>query len=146
MHKRLTLSVAMLVIGVAMLAAASVASAGSDSKRAAPQSSAARKGGTMKFSLFAGIENIDPQRSYYVPEWQYELLTARPLVNFAHATGARGYRVRPRPRLRPRRPRRSRPGRGIARQRLSRYGEAQESHVQKDRLSAECIPRCPVAP
>jgi ABC-type transport system substrate-binding protein len=28
-----------------------------------------------------------------VPEWQYEWLTARPLLNFAHATGARGYRL-----------------------------------------------------
>jgi peptide/nickel transport system substrate-binding protein len=93
MHKRLTLSVAMLVIGVAMLAAASVASAGSDSKRAAPQSSAARKGGTLKFSLFAGIENIDPQRSYYVPEWQYEWLTGRMMLNYAHQTGGRGYRL-----------------------------------------------------
>jgi len=47
----------------------------------------------MKFSLFAGIENIDPQRSYYVPEWQYEWLTARSMLNFAHATGGRGYRL-----------------------------------------------------
>jgi peptide/nickel transport system substrate-binding protein len=87
MHKRLLLSVAMLTIGAAMLAASSFA---------APQSSnspQARKGGVMKFSLFAGIENIDPQRSYYVPEWQYEWLTARMLLNFSHATGARGYRL-----------------------------------------------------
>jgi ABC-type transport system substrate-binding protein len=47
----------------------------------------------VKFSLFAGIENIDPQRSYYVPEWQYEWLTARMMLNFAHATGGRGYRI-----------------------------------------------------
>jgi len=84
MTKRLLLSVAMLAIGAAMLAASSVAS---------PQGSTARKGGIMKFSLFAGIENIDPQRSYYVPEWQYEWLTARMMLNFAHATGGRGYRL-----------------------------------------------------
>ena len=87
MHKRLLLSVAMLAIGAAMLAASSFA---------APQSSnspQARRGGILKFSLFAGIENIDPQRSYYVPEWQYEWLTARMLLNFAHATGGRGYRL-----------------------------------------------------
>jgi ABC-type oligopeptide transport system substrate-binding subunit len=87
MHKRFLLSVAMLAIGAAMLAASSFA---------APQSSSspqARRGGIMKFSLFAGIENIDPQRSYYVPEWQYEWLTARMLLNFAHATGGRGYRL-----------------------------------------------------
>jgi len=87
MHKRLMLSVAMLAIGAAMLAASSFAS---------PQSSNSpqvRRGGILKFSLFAGIENIDPQRSYYVPEWQYEWLTARMLLNFAHATGGRGYRL-----------------------------------------------------
>jgi peptide/nickel transport system substrate-binding protein len=84
MTKRLLLSVAMLAIGAAMLAASSVAS---------PQGSTARKGGIVKFSLFAGIENIDPQRSYYVPEWQYEWLTARMMLNFAHATGGRGYRL-----------------------------------------------------
>jgi ABC-type oligopeptide transport system substrate-binding subunit len=87
MHKRLLLSVAMLAIGAAMLAASSFAS---------PQSSNSpqvRRGGILKFSLFAGIENIDPQRSYYVPEWQYEWLTARMLLNFAHAQGGRGYRL-----------------------------------------------------
>ncbi len=84
MHKRLLLSVALLAIGAAMLAASSFASS---------QGSTARKGGIVKFSLFAGIENIDPQRSYYVPEWQYEWLTARMMLNFAHATGGRGYRL-----------------------------------------------------
>ncbi len=88
MRKRLMLSIAMLAVGAAMLAAASVASTGSN-----PQSSSARKGGIFKATLFAGIENIDPQRSYYVPEWQYEWVTARPLLNFAHATGQRGYRL-----------------------------------------------------
>jgi ABC-type transport system substrate-binding protein len=84
------LSIAMLAIGAAMLAASSVASSGSTQKQNSPQ---ARKGGILKFTLFAGIENIDPQRSYYVPEWQYEWLTARMLLNFAHKTGGRGYRL-----------------------------------------------------
>src|SRR6478672_3688224 len=84
MHKRLLLSVALLAAGAAMLTASSFAST---------QGSTARKGGIVKFSLFAGIENIDPQRSYYVPEWQYEWLTARMMLNFAHATGGRGYRL-----------------------------------------------------
>jgi len=90
MYKRLTLSLAMLAVGAAMLAASGIASTGSAQKPSASQGSVAKKGGILKASLFAGIENIDPQRSYYVPEWQYEWLTARPLLNFAHATGARG--------------------------------------------------------
>jgi peptide/nickel transport system substrate-binding protein len=93
MHKRLMLSVAMFAVGAAMLAAAGVASPGAAHKGSAPASSVARKGGIFKASLYAGIENIDPQRSYYVPEWQYEWLTSRPLLNFAHATGGRGYRL-----------------------------------------------------
>jgi len=87
MHKRLLLSIALLAVGAAMLAASSFASSSGSN------SSTARKGGIVKFSLFAGIENIDPQRSYYVPEWQYEWLTARMMLNFAHATGGRGYRL-----------------------------------------------------
>jgi peptide/nickel transport system substrate-binding protein len=93
MHKRLMLSIAMLAVGAAMLAAASVASTGAAKKQNAPTGSVAKKGGIFKASLFAGIENIDPQRSYYVPEAQYEWLTQRPLLNFAHAEAARGYRI-----------------------------------------------------
>src|SRR2546427_12627941 len=93
MYKRLTLSLAMLAVGAAMLAASGIASTGSANKQSASQGSAAKQGGILKASLFAGIENIDPQRSYYVPEWQYEWLTARPLLNFAHAIGGRGYRL-----------------------------------------------------
>ena len=93
MYKRLTLSLAMLAVGAAMLAASGIASTGSAGKASASQGSVAKKGGILKASLFAGIENIDPQRSYYVPESQYEWLTQRPLLNFAHAQGARGYRI-----------------------------------------------------
>src|SRR5215471_20031849 len=86
MYKRLTLS-------LVMLAASGIASTGSAKKQSAPQGSVAKKGGILNVNLFAGIENIDPQRSYYVPESQYEWLTQRPLLNFAHAEGARGYRL-----------------------------------------------------
>src|SRR5438034_8062921 len=93
MYKRLTLSLAMLAVGAAMLAASGIASTGSAHKQSAPSGSVAKKGGILKASLTVGIENIDPQRSYYVPESQYEWLTQRPLLNFAHAEGARGYRL-----------------------------------------------------
>jgi ABC-type transport system substrate-binding protein len=93
MYKRLTLSFAMLAVGAAMLAASGIASTGSAHKQSASSGSVAKKGGILKASLTVGIENIDPQRSYYVPESQYEWLTQRPLLNFAHAEGARGYRL-----------------------------------------------------
>jgi ABC-type transport system substrate-binding protein len=74
----------MLVTGTALLASASFAS---------PQGSRAKSGGILEFSLFAGIENIDPQRSNYTIEWQYEWLTGRMLLTFAHRKGALGYRL-----------------------------------------------------
>src|ERR1044072_196258 len=93
MYKRLTLSFVMLAAGAAMLATSGIASTGGAKKQSGPQGSVAKKGGILKVNLFAGIENIDPQRSYSVPESQYEWLTQRPLLNFAHAEGARGYRL-----------------------------------------------------
>src|SRR5262245_30458856 len=83
MRQRFVLSILMLGLGATLLAAAGLSSG----------SSTARKGGILKFTLFAGIENIDPQRSFYSPEWQYEWLTARPLLNFAHKRGALGSRL-----------------------------------------------------
>ena len=62
MYKRLALSLAMLAVGAAMLAASGIASTGSAHKQSGPASSVAKKGGILKASLFAGIENIDPQR------------------------------------------------------------------------------------
>ena len=84
MRKRLAVSLAMLASGAALLAAASFAS---------PQGSTAMSGGILRFSLFAGIENIDPQRSNYGVEWQYEWLTGRMLLTFAHRKCALGYRL-----------------------------------------------------
>ena len=84
MRKRLAVSLAMLATGAALLTSASFAS---------PHGSTARSGGILEFSLFAGIENIDPQRSNYTVEWQYEWLTGRMLLTFAHKRGALGYRL-----------------------------------------------------
>jgi peptide/nickel transport system substrate-binding protein len=93
MRKRLVLSVAMLAIGAAMLAAAGVAAPGSAHKGAAPKGSAAKNGGTFRATLQTDIENVDPARSYYVPEWQYEWMTGRMLLSYSHAPGKRGYRL-----------------------------------------------------
>jgi len=49
--------------------------------------------GSSKPACSPASKTSTPQRSYYVPEWQYEWLTARPLLNFAHAIGGRGYRL-----------------------------------------------------
>jgi peptide/nickel transport system substrate-binding protein len=84
MRKRFAVSLAMLASGATLLASASFAS---------QHGSTARKGGILRFTLAFGIENIDPQRSFYSPEWQYEWLTGRMLLTFAHRKGALGYRL-----------------------------------------------------
>src|SRR5262245_5641566 len=84
MSRRFLLSLILLAVGAGLIAAASLASS---------QSTDARRSGILKFSLFGGIENIDPQRSYYLPEWQYEWLTGRMLVTFAHERGALAFRL-----------------------------------------------------
>jgi peptide/nickel transport system substrate-binding protein len=83
----------MLAVGAAMLAAASIASPGASHKRTAPQSHLAKNGGTFHATLQSDIEDIDPARSYYVPEWQYEWMTGRMLLSYTHAQGAKGYRL-----------------------------------------------------
>jgi peptide/nickel transport system substrate-binding protein len=93
MSKRFLLSIAMLAVGAAMLAAASIASPGASHKRTAPQSHVAKNGGTFHATLQTDIENIDPARSYYVPEWQYEWMTGRMLLSYTHAQGNKGYRL-----------------------------------------------------
>ena len=93
MSKRFLLSIAMLAVGAAMLAAASIASPGASQKRTAPQSHVAKNGGTFRATLQTDIENVDPARSYYVPEWQYEWMTGRMLLSYTHAQGSKGYRL-----------------------------------------------------
>jgi len=87
MHKRFWLSIAMLAIGTSMLAATAL---GSPSRSNSQQ---AKNGGTAKFVFALDVENVDPARSYYVPEWQYEWVTGRMLLNYAHKTGSGGYRL-----------------------------------------------------
>jgi peptide/nickel transport system substrate-binding protein len=90
MHKRLWLSVAMLAIGAGMLAATGLAS---PDKAGSSSSAQLKNGGTLKFSLQTDIDDIDPARSYYVPEWQYEWITGRTLLAWTHKPGAAGKRL-----------------------------------------------------
>jgi hypothetical protein len=55
---------AALLFGAAMLTHASIASP-----------NVTKNGGTFRATLQTDIENVDPARSYYVPEWQYEWMT-----------------------------------------------------------------------
>jgi ABC-type oligopeptide transport system substrate-binding subunit len=94
-HRRLTLSVAMLLLGAGLLAASAVAG---PSGSAAPEASAAGKarvGGTLKHSLNRDIDYVDPALWYYVPSWTIAYSTSAMLMNYPHAPAPRGSRLVP---------------------------------------------------
>ena len=76
MHRRLMLSIAMLVIGASLIAA--TATAGS-SGASGPQASSgpAQTGGTFRYSLDTDIDYVDPALAYYIYSWQIEYATTR---------------------------------------------------------------------
>jgi peptide/nickel transport system substrate-binding protein len=94
MHKRLMLSVAMLVIGAGLLAATATAgSSGASSPTAA--SGPTQKGGTFRISLNTDIDYVDPALAYYVPTWAIEYATCANLMNYPDAAAPRGSRLAP---------------------------------------------------
>jgi ABC-type oligopeptide transport system substrate-binding subunit len=95
MHRRLIVSVAMLLIGAGLLAASAVAG---QSGSAAPQASSsdkARVGGTFKHSLSVDIDYVDPALAYYVPSWSIMYATGAMLMNYPDAAAPRGSRLVP---------------------------------------------------
>jgi len=90
MHKRFWLSIAMLAIGAGLLAATAL---GGSSKAGSSNAQQARSGGTAHFVQELDFENVDPARSYVTNEWQFEWLTGRMLLNYAHKAGKAGYRL-----------------------------------------------------
>ena len=94
MHKRLTLSIAMLAIGAGLLAATATAgSSGSSASEAA--SGPAQKGGTFRVSLNTDIDYVDSALAYYVPTWGIEYATVALLMNYPDAPAPRGSRLGP---------------------------------------------------
>jgi peptide/nickel transport system substrate-binding protein len=94
MHKRLMLSVAMLVIGAGLLAATATAGSSSASSPTA-SSGAAQKGGTFRVSLFSDIDYVDPALAYYTVSWSIEYATCSMLMNYPDAPAPRGSRLAP---------------------------------------------------
>jgi oligopeptide transport system substrate-binding protein len=95
MHRRLTVSVAMLLLGAGLLAASAIAG---PSGSAGPQASAsgeARVGGTLRHSLNRDIDYVDPALAYYVPSWSIMYATAAMLMNYPDAPAPRGSRLTP---------------------------------------------------
>ena len=95
MHRRLTLSVAMLLVGAGLLAASAVAGTSSGAGPQASDAGKARVGGTLKHSLTVDIDYVDPALWYYVPSWTIAYSTSAMLMNYPHAPAPRGSRLTP---------------------------------------------------
>jgi oligopeptide transport system substrate-binding protein len=94
-HRRLTLSVAMLLVGAGLLAASAVAGTSSSAGPQASDAGKARVGGTLKHSLTVDIDYVDPALWYYVPSWTIAYSTSAMLMNYPHAPAPRGSRLTP---------------------------------------------------
>ena len=95
MHKRLMLSVAMLLVGAGLLAASAIAGPSGSAGPQASSSGQARVGGTFKHSLSVDIDYVDPALAYYVPSWSIMYATAGMLMNYPDAPAPRGSRLTP---------------------------------------------------
>jgi ABC-type transport system substrate-binding protein len=95
MRKKHMLSLFMLVMGVALLVAATtVGAAGSATKKAG--SAEAKKGGTLKLNeASADFDFVDPQLAYRTDDWAMIYTTAMPLVGFPEKAGAAGAQLVP---------------------------------------------------
>ena len=95
MHRRLMLSVAMLLVGAGLLAASAVAGPQVAASPQASETGDARVGGTFKHSLSVDIDYVDPSLWYYVPSWTIAYSTCSMLLNYPHAPAPRGSRLAP---------------------------------------------------
>jgi len=88
MHRRLWLSVALLVAGASLLVAASFASAGNSSH-------ALKKGGIWKAGFEGASVQVDPQIAYITTAWWLEYATAAKLYNYPDKPGPAGSKLVP---------------------------------------------------
>lgn len=87
MHRRLWLSVAMLVTGASLLFAASFASAGNNAQL--------KKGGLWRVGTTGASVQVDPQLAYITTAWWLEYATAAKLYNYPDKSGPAGSKLIP---------------------------------------------------
>jgi ABC-type oligopeptide transport system substrate-binding subunit len=95
MHRRLMLSVAMLLVGAGLLAASAVAGPSGSASPKATDTGQARVGGTFRHSLSTDIDYVDPALAYYVPSWAIMYATSATLISYPDAPAPRGSRLIP---------------------------------------------------
>ena len=88
MHRRLWLSVAMLVTGASLLVASSFASA-------AGNSGASRRAGSGRWVRLGASVQVDPQLAYVTTAWWLEYATAAKLYNYPDKSGPAGSKLVP---------------------------------------------------
>ena len=91
MHRRLWLSVTMLVAGASLLVAASLTSAAGNSHHA----QALKKGGIFRYGTTGTSTQIDPQLAYETTAWWLEYATAAKLYNYPDRPGPAGAKLVP---------------------------------------------------
>ena len=96
MHKKLSLSIAMAVIGACLLVASSFAGAASASAPQKSGSSEVKKGGTLRFNASnTDFEYTDPALAYDSLGWQMLFAVNMGLLNYPDKPGAEGARLVP---------------------------------------------------
>jgi len=95
MRKKQMLSLFMLVLGVALLVAATTVGAATSATKRSGQAGA-KKGGTLKVNeASADFDFVDPQLAYRTDDWAMLFTTAMQLVSFPEKAGAAGSQLYP---------------------------------------------------
>jgi ABC-type transport system substrate-binding protein len=95
MRRKQYLSLFMLVLGVALLVAATTVGAATSATQKASKSGI-KKGGTLKLNENAeDFDFVDPQLAYRTDDWSMLYTTAMQLVSFPEKTGAAGSQLYP---------------------------------------------------
>jgi ABC-type transport system substrate-binding protein len=95
MRRKQYLSLFMLVMGVALLVAATTVGAATSATQKASKSGI-KKGGTLKLNeASADFDFVDPQLAYRTDDWSMLYTTAMQLVSFPEKTGAAGSQLYP---------------------------------------------------
>jgi ABC-type oligopeptide transport system substrate-binding subunit len=94
LSKKLSLSIAFVVIGASLLLAAGFASK-ANSASPTKVSKGLAQGGTLNVDLFTDVDYTDPALDYLSTGWEIEYSTCLKLMNYPDANGAKGSQLAP---------------------------------------------------
>jgi len=94
LSKKLSLSIAFVVIGASLLLAAGFAST-ANSASPAKVSKGLAQGGTLNIDFFTDVDYTDPALDYLSTGWELEYSTCLKLMNYPDANGAKGSQLQP---------------------------------------------------